>query len=837
MSQENGIPKIVADLDHIIQVKLPVVRDFSTGGGHAPGPDLMEGRGPDAGIVTKKWQGWAPENLNVVGKPLPPMPEVSIPRFLGTAQYATRVWMPDMHYAKVLISPHPRARIRLLDTSTARRMPGVSAILTYENGPANHPLSRDLNFQGEIVAFVTAETEDQAEDALAAIEVDYEILPSASSVRDSMAADAPDLNQGRGNLNQRRPDDFFYDPDASWVGAQGNVEEGFAEADVVREYTYYFAGGVSVPMQPVGGVAKWDGDRLTFWAMNQGIYPYRLELANGLGVDPESIHYINKYNGCTFGSAMEASYLNPFIAHLAKLARHPVKLMLTKDQELARLQVKPENFATLKVGARNDGRITAIESNVYMATGDTTDTWGGGHCATPIELYGARVAHIKSTWYCYKTNSIRIGPSRSYQQQESKWAWENMIDEMSYALGMDPVEFRRINVARPGDPGLVCIGGPGEDQYTYDSHAGLEVIDEGAKAFGWDQRNPTPGGNEGRYKRGLGMGMSQHHGGQCGYHEEELYFERFEAGTGFQNQPYGAEVEVDSEGLATIRFALPDSGTNHATAPSQMVAEILGFTTRDQIRVIWGDTDTTPLSGRWYAGRTITQQSGPICIAADKLRRDLLGRAARSLGVDADTLQISDGVISSTEDPQLQTTFAELANANGGIVRQAGRGGGGRRGRVNNKGVGACFVEVEVDTYTGAWRFLRSVYSHDTGLIVNPLVGAADMHGSLMQSTQIATDPIPWDREFPGTRHYSVGYLSYRLPTIMDAPDDQTNVFIDSLEPRWFFGTKSFSETSIGSVPGALSNAIFNACGVRIREHPITSDKIMAGLKELEARA
>ena len=285
MSQENGIPKIEADLDHIIQVKLPVVRDFSTGGGHAPGPDLMEGRGPDAGIVTKKWQGWAPENLNVVGKPLPPMPEVSIPRFLGTAQYATRVWMPDMHYAKVLISPHPRARIRLLDTSTARRMPGVSAILTYENGPANHPLSRDLNFQGEIVAFVTAETEDQAEDALAAIEVDYEILPSASSVRDSMAADAPDLNQGRGNLNQRRPDDFFYDPDASWVGAQGNVEEGFAEADVVREYTYYFAGGVSVPMQPVGGVAKWDGDRLTFWAMNPGIYPYRLELANGLGVE------------------------------------------------------------------------------------------------------------------------------------------------------------------------------------------------------------------------------------------------------------------------------------------------------------------------------------------------------------------------------------------------------------------------------------------------------------------------------------------------------------------------------------------------------------------------
>jgi CO/xanthine dehydrogenase Mo-binding subunit len=152
------------------------------------------------------------------------------------------------------------------------------------------------------------------------------------------------------------------------------------------------------------------------------------------------------------------------------------------------------------------------------------------------------------------------------------------------------------------------------------------------------------------------------------------------------------------------------------------------------------------------------------------------------------------------------------------------------------KAVGACFVEVEVDTWTGNWRFLRSVYSHDVGLVVNPLVGEADMHGSLVQSFQMSTDAIPWDREFPGTRHYSVGYLSYRIPTIMDVPEAQTQVFIDSLEPRWFFGTKSFSETTIGAVPGALANAIYNACGVRLRDHPITRDKIMAGLKAKNGR-
>ena len=141
---------------------------------------------------------------------------------------------------------------------------------------------------------------------------------------------------------------------------------------------------------------------------------------------------------------------------------------------------------------------------------------------------------------------------------------------------------------------------------------------------------------------------------------------------------------------------------------------------------------------------------------------------------------------------------------------------------------------MEVDTWTGDWRFLRATYVHDTGIVINPLVAEADMIGSLVESTQIATDPIPWDREFPGTRHYSVGYLSYRLPTIMDVPR-QTQVYIDSLEPRWFYGIKSFSETTIGAVPGAISNAIYNACGVRIREQPITREKIMAGLSAKRA--
>jgi CO/xanthine dehydrogenase Mo-binding subunit len=830
--------KIEPRMESVIQVKLPMVRDFSTGGGHGPEDTVADG--PDK-YATKKWQGYPPINLNVVGKPMPPMPEVAIPRFLGTAEYCTRVLLPNMLYAKLLVSPHPRARIKSIDTSKAEKMPGVAYILTYKNGLKKYPLSEELHFQGDVAAIVAADTEDQAEDAADAIEIQYDALPFASTVDQAMKAGAPDLRRGKGNLMQVAQGNLHYDPNSSWVAQYGDVNKGFAEADIVKEYSYYFAGASPVPIQPTSCVAKWDGDKLTLWGMGQGIYPPRAALARSLDIDAANIRFINKYNGCTFGggalrAGAEAFY--PYIAHIAKMTGRPVKLMLPKDQELAHLHIKPENITKFKVGLKKDGHITALVHEVWLSAGDIEVVWGGGNSADATELYTFGIPNWKSVWFNYKTNAIRLGCTRSCGQQEAKWAWESLMDELAGDLDMDPIEFRLLHIAKPGPANL--LGLEGKQLGIYDSFASVEVLREGAKAIGWDSRNPKPGSMPGRFKRGIGLGLSMHHNGQIGYHDQEPYFEKIDAGPGvgdgFVGASYGAEVELNADGNVVMKSALPDSGTNHATALAQMVAEILGFTTRDKIHVVWGDSGLAPSTGQWFAGRTITQQGGPICSAADKLRNDLLYRASQLLKVDTDKLQIRDGVISSREDPKKRTTFAALVAANKGPLRQTARGGGSRAGLGRMKAVGACFVEVEVDTWTGNWRFLRSVYSHDVGLVVNPLVGEADMHGSLVQSFQMTTDAIPWDREFPGTRHYSVGFLSYRIPTIMDVPEKQTQVFIDSLEPRWFFGTKSFSETTIGAVPGALANAIYNACGVRLRDHPITRDKIMAGLKAKNGR-
>ena len=825
------------ETDSIVHIKMPMVRDYSTTGGHHAGDEVIEG---SSKTVTKKWQGYPPENLNMLGKLLPPLPEVAMPRFTGKALYGSRVWFPDLLYVKFLTSPHPHALVKNVDTSAAEKMPGVRYVLTYKNAPklqrANvargrvlpEPLPQELNLQGEVVAIVAAETEDLAEDAAAVIHVDYEVLPFASTLKDTMAQGAPDLGHGKGNLIRHAdsPKNF---PHATWAEQRGDVDRGFAEADVIKEFSYRFTGGVSVPMQPSGSVAKWDGDRLTIWGMGQGIYPPRATLAGALGIDVSKIRFINKWNGCTFGAArMSAERFYPMIAHLAKVTGRPVKVMLPKDQELAQLQIKPETITNFRVGAKKDGRIVALSHEVFVSIGDLdfgVHADGPGNAFNQLDLYTAQIPNWRSTWCAYRTNSPRPGPSRSHIQQETKWSWENMIDEMADAFQIDPLQYRMMHMTRLT---------PSDTSHLYETMPTVEVLQEGAKAFGWDKRNPVAGSASGRFKRGFGLGMSQHHGGNMGYHEGEQAFAKLAAEPGANI--FSSDVDLTADGNVTMKIALPDSGSNHGTALAHLVAEMLGYTTRDHIRLVWGDSDIAPLSDEWFGGRTITLQGAAICSATDKLRKDLLARAASVLGTDPSHLQMRDGVISSTVDPKKSTTFAALAKANNGLIRQTGRGTTNGERTMLNKGVGACFVEVEVDTWTGHWRFVNAVYTHDTGLVINPLVSESDMVGSLVESTQVATDSIPWDREFSGTRHYSVGYLSYKLPTIMDVPKS-TQVYIDSLEPRWFYGVKSFSETSIGCVPGAISNAIYNACGVRIREQPITREKIMAGLTAQRRKA
>jgi len=811
----------------------PMVRNFSTGGGHGPDDTLIEG---DGKIVTRKWQGFPPVDLAVIGKPQPPLREVVEPRYRGTALFATRVRLPNMLYTKFLRSPYPHAAIRRLDTGKAEKMPGVAYVLTFRNAPKTNPLPTELMMQGEIVAIAAADSEDLAEDAIEAIEIDYADLPSIGNLAAAETTNAPDLREGKGNLLQPGPDHPNYRGDASAVWRHGDIEKGLAESDIVREFTYYFGGGRVVPMQPVSGVAAWEGDKLTFWGHGQDIYPSRRWLARWLGIEPNHIRYIDKWNGGSFGG-MGVRPLAAFwglIAHIARETGRPVKALLTNVEGLYHVQHKPETFARFKAGLTKDGRIHALRQELHLIAGvmdvppqqvmneSAKDNW---------ILYTARVPHWEQISYAYKSNTPAVGCARSCTQQELKWGFENLMDELAELSGLDPVEFRLRNVAAPGDrlypatdwhaqmkkPELANGG------LTFDSFASAEVLREGAKLFGWEKRNRLPDRTGGRFRRGMGLGMSMHQAGHMGYHEEEVAF-RTERGT-----IYSADVEMDANGRVILRSALPDSGTNHDTGMATVIAEMLGVSAIDDIKLLWGDSDVAPPSDQWYGALTVTVQGGAALVAAKKLKTELLARAARKFGVEASTLALKDGVIRSSVNPQISIAAKDLLD--GKNLRMHGEAKLTGHGRALVKGIGACFVAVEVDTWTGAFRVTRVVYSHDTGKLINPSIAISDMEGSFMQSFQVATNAIPYDREFPGQMHNSLAFLSFPIPTIMEFPDEIQQVFVESLEPRWFYGYKGFSETSIGGVPGAIANAIYNATGVRVA-HPITAERILMGLRQ-----
>ena len=390
----------------------------------------------------------------------------------------------------------------------------------------------------------------------------------------------------------------------------GEVDKAFTEADIVKEFTYSFSGAIPVPMQPNGCVAKWDGDKVTIWGMGQSIYNSRNNAAKKLGIPPENIRFVDKWNGGSFGGALPTGdKFYAWVAYIAKQTGRPAKLMLPKNQELAFLQIKPQTLSKFKVGATKDGKITVCQREFHVSMGANqggVQEGGGGRS----ELYLHVVPNWREIGVLYRTNAIVMGSSRSNYQQEFKWAWEQMMDEMAEAVGVDPVQFRLMNVQKPGTKVALKQGGPTivpmpetENGFLhYDSYASVEVLQEGAKAIGWDKRNPVPGGNPGRFKRGFGVAMSQHHAGRVGYQEGEPGYDwvlaknkrQGNVNPGGEGDIFNAELELNSEGQIVMHFAQPDSGTNHGTSMSIQVGEILGFTSLDHIRLIWGDSEQAP---------------------------------------------------------------------------------------------------------------------------------------------------------------------------------------------------------------------------------------------------
>jgi CO/xanthine dehydrogenase Mo-binding subunit len=710
-------------------------------------------------------------------------------RVSGTAIYPSDVILPDMLYGAILRCPHPHARVKAVDAAAARRLPGVAAVLTGADPEADlewaygrqersklfDPVCR---FQGEAVAAVAAETPDQAADALRAIQVTYEVLPHVTDERRALDEDAPPIYDGG---NQAGPVDS---------NVRGDVERGFAEADLVLERSYRTEYEVHVPMELHGCAAKWDGDRLTVWESTQGVYRIQSTVAASLNLPLANVRVIGHYMGGGFGSKLQAGKYTLIAALLARKTARPVKLFLSREETMLAVGNRPAANMTLKAGVKKDGTLTALEFTSLSSAG----AYGLGGAGLLDFL-------IRDLYTCPNvkcTNTpvfINAGPARPFRapgHPQGAWALEQMMDELANGIGMDPVQLRLRNIpevsqARGGVP--------------YTSTGLAECLSEGAKAFDWEAARQRPA-DDGHLKRGVGVAACL-----------------WAAGGG--GPPSTVIVKLFADGSVNLNMGASDIGTGTKTVMAMVVAEELGVDPGG-ISVENADTGTTQFATPSGGSKTVPTESPAVREAAYNVKKQLLEMAAQQLEADAASLRLEDGFVTSASDPSTKVAVTDLEGLRRrGLVVGVGYRGPNPEGKTVNP-FAAQFCEVEVNTRTGEVRVLRFVGAHDSGRVLDRLTFDNQVFGGITMGMGLA---MMEERVLDGSQTGKMVNLNlhdYRIPTALDVPADMSTVVVDPHDTECnTTGTKGVGEPVTIPTAAAIANAVHNATGVRVVDTPI----------------
>jgi xanthine dehydrogenase YagR molybdenum-binding subunit len=554
----------------------------------------VNGPVPETPEPKQKQNKW--KKTKVVGQPIPRVDAYD--RLSGSAIYPSDVTLPGMLHGAMLRCPHAHARVTSIDTSKAEKMPGVRSVITDKTPGTDIPFYTDgegntvarlfdphCRFEGEVVAAVAAETPYQARDALRAIEVGYEVLPFVVDFEKALDPGAPEVRDGGNRATEEQ------------VYERGDLEQGFSEADLVLEETYRTACEIHTPMELHGCVARWDGNKLTVWESTQGVFSVQGFLSRMLDLPLSNIRVIGHYMGGGFGSKLWPGKYSVIAALLAKKTARPVKVFLTREETLHCIGNRPANRMRIKVGAKQDGTLTAIEFDA-LGSGGAYSTGGTGIVDWQIkDLYLCpNVKTIKNNVFI---NANEQRPMRAPGHPQGSWALEQILDTLAEKLKMDPVELRVKNVPE------LCQG-RGDIPYT--STGFKDCLEKGAKEFGWEAaRAKKPA--DGHRVRGVGMGGAT-----------------WIAGAG--GPPSTAIVTYFLDGSVKLNMGASDIGTGTKTVMAMVVAEELGVDL-DLITIENADTGTTQFatgSGGSKTVHRITRGAG---------RRHRLPRAAVGHGRQA----------------------------------------------------------------------------------------------------------------------------------------------------------------------------------------------------------
>jgi xanthine dehydrogenase YagR molybdenum-binding subunit len=735
----------------------------------------------------------------VVGKPIP---RIEAPDVVsGKATYSLDVILPDMLYGATLRCPHPHAMVKKVDLSKARQMPGVRAILSdadpeanipFYGGPGGKPASRlfdpHCRFEGEEVAVVAAENPQQAWDAVKAIQVEYEKLPFVTNMEDALKAGAPEIFEGG---NRASP---------ASKSERGNVDKGFAEADVVLEETYRTPCEIHTTMEVHVSVAKWDGDQLTVWDTTQGAFAVQASLAAALNMPLSKVRVIGRYMGGGFGSKLGLSKYTIMAALLARKTRRPVKLALSREETFLCVGNRPAHILRVKAGVKKDGTLTALELTGMGEVGAYPGNTSAGYQFR--DLY--KCPNVRIVEEHARINAGQSRPFRAPGFPQGNWALEQMMDALAEKINMDPVELRLKNIS------MLCQV---EQNRPYTSNGLPQCLTEGAKAFGWAQARERAKGS-GPIVRGVGVaaGMWGSPGGP----------------------PSTAIVKFYPDGSANLNMGAADLGTGTKTVMAMVVAEELDMPV-ERISVENADTATTQYTGPSGGSKTVMADSPAVRAAAIEVKSKLLAMAAEQLKVPAESLTLSNGeIFGPGGSPKITVGQLTALTAQRVVV-----GVGTRGPNIANKSIrpfAAHFAEVEVNTRTGEVRVVRMLAAQDSGRVMNLLTFRNQVIGGLTMGIGFGlTERRIMDK--PTGKMANDNWHDYKIPTAKDVPADLTLVPIDLHDHEaCTTSTKGLGEPATIPAASAIANAIYNATGVRITSAPITPAKLLSLLEERRKR-
>lgn len=754
----------------------------------------------------------------------------------GREKYVSDFILPGTLHARVLRSPYPHARVKSIDTSAAEKLGAVC--ITYQETPKllynerqvsipektyrdRTVLSETAHHVGEGVAAVAAASEAEAEAALAALKVEWEVLPPVLDVMEAMKEGAPPLYKQikLGEVDLVIEKNIACEREV----AEGDLEKGFAEADLVFEEEFSTGRVYHAQMETKAVVCRPEPDGgITVWPTTQSIHNTRQLLGRIFDIPLSRVNVHRVPIGGAFGSSIQMNTPIAICVALARKAGKPVKLVLTREEDMYD-HCKYPSIIKLKYGVKKDGTITAGQLNTIVDI--------GGHNIQAYPLLGCMAGWFVSLYrmpaLSFKgtavyTNKAPACAMQGYGNPQVTFAVESMIDIMAEKLGMDPIQMRLKNYVGLGE----TFWGQGPTVRSVIQSCGVEeMLLRGAEMMGWDSAKP-PSQKTGRYRRGLGVARGFHTSGTGAPTPGEV----IDYST--------ALVKINEDGSADVCTALMCHGGGTLEAMAKIAAEELGIPL-DMVEVSPADTRSTGYDVCTHATRGVYCGGGTVQRAAALAKQKLLDFAGRLLDVNPQALKVhpqkaqGQGLVHLPGADHKSISVGEVAK-----TAQL-KGWGTIFGAISHRQVNCppCFVtnfiEVEVDTYTGKIRTTRALGAVDAGTVINPDLAYGQLEGGLCRGIALALlEDTDYD---PKTGELTCGgYMAdYKVFTTKDMPPiaDTFTFHANTYEPGGPFGAKGIGEAANNATAGAVGNAVYNAIGIRFTDAPMTPERVLAALQ------